>query len=150
MARRFHLQTVVGSVIDPMADKLLMTVMTVSLAAKGLMPGEWTVIRQKAKPMLQTHKRPVRTLPCLIHTLFHHYPSSELHSSARFELTGLQHIWQRLFSAATSPSPLLLSTTATHHYPHPRPSPVIGTFPCPLPKFTPRPFQNTTLSCSSS
>ncbi|PSK56616.1 hypothetical protein B9Z65_6240 [Elsinoe australis] len=38
MARRFHLQTVVGSVIDPMADKLLMTVMTVSLAAKGLMP----------------------------------------------------------------------------------------------------------------
>lgn len=40
MARKFQLQTVVGSVIDPMADKLLMTVMTVSLAAKELMPGE--------------------------------------------------------------------------------------------------------------
>ncbi|KAF2156713.1 hypothetical protein K461DRAFT_220537 [Myriangium duriaei CBS 260.36] len=38
MARKFKLQTVVGSVIDPMADKLLMTVMTVTLAVKGLMP----------------------------------------------------------------------------------------------------------------
>ncbi|PNS15340.1 hypothetical protein CAC42_599 [Sphaceloma murrayae] len=38
MARKYKLQTVVGSVIDPMADKLLMTVMTISLAAKGLMP----------------------------------------------------------------------------------------------------------------
>ena len=39
MARRFQLQTVVGSVIDPMADKLLMTVMTITLAIKGLLPG---------------------------------------------------------------------------------------------------------------
>ncbi|KAF4548022.1 CDP-alcohol phosphatidyltransferase-like protein [Elsinoe fawcettii] len=38
MARKYNLQTVVGSVIDPMADKLLMTVMTITLAAKGLMP----------------------------------------------------------------------------------------------------------------
>lgn len=39
LARRYKLQTVVGSVIDPMADKLLMTIMTVSLAVKGLLPG---------------------------------------------------------------------------------------------------------------
>ncbi|KAF1346489.1 CDP-alcohol phosphatidyltransferase-domain-containing protein [Delphinella strobiligena] len=38
MARRFNLQTVVGSVIDPMADKFLMTVLTITLAAKGLLP----------------------------------------------------------------------------------------------------------------
>ncbi|KAK8213449.1 hypothetical protein M8818_002750 [Zalaria obscura] len=38
MARRFNLQTVVGSVIDPMADKVLMTVLTVTLAVKGLLP----------------------------------------------------------------------------------------------------------------
>ncbi|KAG8623522.1 hypothetical protein KVT40_008498 [Elsinoe batatas] len=38
MARKYKLQTVVGSVIDPMADKLLMTVMTITLAAQGLMP----------------------------------------------------------------------------------------------------------------
>ena len=39
LARRWKLQTVVGSVIDPMADKVLMTVLTVTLAAKGLLPG---------------------------------------------------------------------------------------------------------------
>lgn len=39
MARRFMLQTVVGSVIDPMADKFLMTVLTITLTMKGLLPG---------------------------------------------------------------------------------------------------------------
>lgn len=38
-ARKYKLQTVVGSVIDPMADKTLMTVLTITLAAKGLLPG---------------------------------------------------------------------------------------------------------------
>jgi len=40
IARRYKLQTVVGSVIDPMADKGLMIILTVTLAAKGLLPGE--------------------------------------------------------------------------------------------------------------
>lgn len=38
IARRWQLQTVVGSVIDPMADKTLMTILTVCLAAKGQLP----------------------------------------------------------------------------------------------------------------
>ncbi|KAI0013951.1 hypothetical protein F4779DRAFT_562027 [Xylariaceae sp. FL0662B] len=38
IARQYKLQTVVGSVVDPMADKTLMTVLTVSLAVKGLLP----------------------------------------------------------------------------------------------------------------
>ncbi|KAF8427383.1 CDP-alcohol phosphatidyltransferase-domain-containing protein [Tirmania nivea] len=38
IARKWNLQTVVGSVVDPMADKLLVTVLTVSLAMKGLLP----------------------------------------------------------------------------------------------------------------
>lgn len=42
MARRWKLQTVVGTVIDPMADKALMTVLTVCLAVKGAMPGRLT------------------------------------------------------------------------------------------------------------
>jgi hypothetical protein len=39
IARRWHLQTVVGSIVDPMADKALMTILTVCLAAKGALPG---------------------------------------------------------------------------------------------------------------
>jgi cardiolipin synthase len=39
IARRWNLQTVVGTVIDPMADKTLMTVLTVCLAVKGALPG---------------------------------------------------------------------------------------------------------------
>jgi cardiolipin synthase (CMP-forming) len=40
IARRWHLQTVVGSVVDPMADKALMTILTVCLAVKGALPGK--------------------------------------------------------------------------------------------------------------
>lgn len=38
IARKWNLQTVVGSVIDPMADKTLMTILTVCLAVKGALP----------------------------------------------------------------------------------------------------------------
>lgn len=38
IARKWGLQTVVGTVIDPMADKALMTVVTVTLAMKGALP----------------------------------------------------------------------------------------------------------------
>lgn len=39
IARKWNLQTVVGTVIDPMADKTLMTILTVCLAIKGGLPG---------------------------------------------------------------------------------------------------------------
>jgi cardiolipin synthase (CMP-forming) len=39
IARRWNQKTVVGTVIDPMADKALMTILTVCLAVKGLLPG---------------------------------------------------------------------------------------------------------------
>lgn len=42
IARRWKLQTVAGSVIDPMADKALMIVLTVTLAVKGAIPREWS------------------------------------------------------------------------------------------------------------
>ncbi|KAL9074171.1 MAG: hypothetical protein Q9157_004470 [Trypethelium eluteriae] len=38
IARRWKLQTVVGSIIDPMADKALMFILTVCLAVKGAIP----------------------------------------------------------------------------------------------------------------
>ncbi|POS87362.1 cardiolipin synthase-like protein, partial [Erysiphe pulchra] len=38
IARRWALKTVIGTVIDPMADKMLMTILTVCLAIKGALP----------------------------------------------------------------------------------------------------------------
>ncbi|KZF21289.1 phosphatidyl synthase [Xylona heveae TC161] len=38
IARKWKMQTVVGTVIDPMADKVLMTILTVCLAVKGALP----------------------------------------------------------------------------------------------------------------
>lgn len=38
IARRYNLKTVVGSIIDPAADKTLMTVMTITLAMEGVLP----------------------------------------------------------------------------------------------------------------
>ncbi|KAH9828309.1 putative CDP-alcohol phosphatidyltransferase class-I family protein [Teratosphaeria destructans] len=38
MARKWKLQTVAGSVMDPMADKALMIILTVTLAVKGALP----------------------------------------------------------------------------------------------------------------
>jgi cardiolipin synthase (CMP-forming) len=39
IARRYNLQSVVGTVIDPMADKFLMVTLTGALAYTGAMPG---------------------------------------------------------------------------------------------------------------
>lgn len=38
IARRYNLKSVVGSIIDPMADKFLMTVCTVALSVQNIMP----------------------------------------------------------------------------------------------------------------
>lgn len=40
IARRWNQKTVVGTVIDPMADKTLVTVLVVALATKGALPGK--------------------------------------------------------------------------------------------------------------
>jgi cardiolipin synthase len=44
IARRWNSKTVVGTVIDPMADKALMTILTVCLAIKGALPAWLAVI----------------------------------------------------------------------------------------------------------
>lgn len=44
IARRWNRKTVVGTVIDPMADKALMTILTVCLAVKGALPGMFEII----------------------------------------------------------------------------------------------------------
>lgn len=39
IARKWQSGTVLGTIIDPMADKALMTIVTVVLAAKSILPG---------------------------------------------------------------------------------------------------------------
>ena len=55
IARRYNLQTVVGTIIDPMADKLLMTISVACLAVNGSIPGmstfplsTWHIMQSKA------------------------------------------------------------------------------------------------------
>lgn len=38
LARRFNMGTVFGSILDPAADKALMTTLTIALAVRGLLP----------------------------------------------------------------------------------------------------------------
>ena len=47
LARRWKLQTVAGSVIDPMADKALMIILTVTLAIKGAIPCKLAILHTK-------------------------------------------------------------------------------------------------------
>ena len=38
LARRFNMHSVLGSILDPAADKALMTTLTIALAVKGMLP----------------------------------------------------------------------------------------------------------------
>ncbi|CAO3659582.1 unnamed protein product [Rhizopus stolonifer] len=38
IARKYNMKTLLGTIIDPAADKMLMTVMTITLAAEGVIP----------------------------------------------------------------------------------------------------------------
>lgn len=40
IARRFNMRSVFGTILDPAADKTLMTTLVVTLAYKGLLPGK--------------------------------------------------------------------------------------------------------------
>ncbi|KAF9466149.1 CDP-alcohol phosphatidyltransferase-domain-containing protein [Collybia nuda] len=44
LARRFNMQTVLGTILDPAADKTLMTTLTVTLAMQGLLPVPLAVV----------------------------------------------------------------------------------------------------------
>ncbi|CAD0099125.1 unnamed protein product, partial [Aureobasidium mustum] len=57
IARKYKLQTVVGSVIDPMADKFLMTILTVTLSMNGLLPVAALYWRYASLPAPKTFKR---------------------------------------------------------------------------------------------
>ncbi|MCJ1313808.1 hypothetical protein MMC25_007488 [Agyrium rufum] len=63
IARRWKQQTVVGTVIDPMADKMLMTILTGVLAWKGAMPSKPLPPIHRTAASIAGHCRPMLTLP---------------------------------------------------------------------------------------
>lgn len=66
IARRWNKRTVVGTVIDPMADKMLMTVLTVSLAAKGALPRMLPSHVKNTPPWLPTRRLHTRGDPRVV------------------------------------------------------------------------------------
>jgi CDP-alcohol phosphatidyltransferase len=60
IARRYGQQTVVGTVIDPMADKTLMTVGVICLAIRGDMPSSFILNSTPSKPPPNTLPNPNR------------------------------------------------------------------------------------------
>ena len=107
IARRWKLQTVVGTVIDPMADKILMTVLVGCLAWKGSMPGMYAGVRHRCSPV----------------------GGSILIPSFLTILYNLQSGLQASSSPAMFSLALPLSTIATSHFPYQRLSPATGTSP---------------------
>lgn len=59
IARRWNQRTVVGTVIDPAADKMLMTILTVCLAMKGGLPGELSSCKMLHYIYMEANKRTV-------------------------------------------------------------------------------------------
>ena len=57
IARKWNLTTVVGTVIDPMADKALMTIVTICLAVKDVLPGKPPFVISSNRVIRATHVR---------------------------------------------------------------------------------------------
>lgn len=49
LARNFKMGSVLGTILDPAADKTLMTTLTVTLGMKGLIPGALHMFRNQNK-----------------------------------------------------------------------------------------------------
>jgi len=43
IARKYNMKTMLGTVMDPAADKVLMTIMTITLAMKKLLPSKYLI-----------------------------------------------------------------------------------------------------------
>lgn len=49
IARKYNMKSLLGTIIDPMADKVLMTIMTVTLAMEGTLPGNKSATKEGKK-----------------------------------------------------------------------------------------------------
>lgn len=133
IARRWKLQTVVGSIVDPMADKLLMTILTVSLAVQGSLPG---------KSFLTLDVVSIVGRRCEKHMCVRYTENVNFDNTKSGSLSSS--------SAATSASPYPPSTTATSPSRHQRRLCATGTSLCPRPRSARPPSASTTLFSSSA
>ena len=58
IARRFKMNSVLGTILDPAADKTLMTTLTLTLAYKGMIPREYPRFMLTAPPHIRQSRSP--------------------------------------------------------------------------------------------
>ncbi|EPE29925.1 hypothetical protein GLAREA_01085 [Glarea lozoyensis ATCC 20868] len=112
IARKWKLQTVVGTVIDPMADKTLMTILTVCLAVKGALPVWLAVIilgRDIALGISAIYFRWISLPPPKTFSRYWDFslPSAEVHPTT---ISKYNTALQLVLIGATTATPLLGTT----------------------------------------
>ncbi|KAJ4474995.1 CDP-alcohol phosphatidyltransferase-domain-containing protein [Lentinula aciculospora] len=109
IARRFKMQSVLGTVLDPAADKALMTTLTVTLSMKGMLPIPLAVLILSRDVLLSLSAFYIRYTSLPPPKTFSRYwdfgiPSAEVHPTGISKVnTGLQ----LLLMGTTTISPLL-------------------------------------------
>lgn len=131
--------SVLGSILDPAADKLLMTTMVVTLAMKSMLPRTPLLSAPFPRSADALHSRSIVPLAVLI-----------IGRDVALSLSAFY------FRYASLPPPVrpVLSPSISHADPpnvaHRKPLPAIGISPSPRQKSSPPTCQSTTRPCNSS
>ncbi|KAF8314707.1 hypothetical protein DL93DRAFT_2112903 [Clavulina sp. PMI_390] len=109
IARRFNMKTVLGTILDPAADKALMTTLTVTLAVKGLLPVPLAVIILGRDVLLSLSAFYIRYKSLPAPKTWSRYwdfgiPSAEVRPT---EISKINTALQLLLMACTTVSPLI-------------------------------------------
>ncbi|KAJ7105463.1 hypothetical protein C8R43DRAFT_1046381 [Mycena crocata] len=109
LARRFKTQTVLGTILDPAADKMLVTTLAVTLTMKGLLPLPLTVIILGRDALLSLSAFYIRYTSLAPPKTFARYwdfslPSAEVRPT---DISKVNTALQLLLMGASTVSPLI-------------------------------------------
>ncbi|KAF8892194.1 CDP-alcohol phosphatidyltransferase-domain-containing protein [Infundibulicybe gibba] len=109
LARRFNMQTVLGTILDPAADKTLMTTLTVTLAMQGLLPVPLAVVILGRDVLLSLSAFYIRYTSLPYPKTFSRYwdfsiPSAEVRPT---EISKINTALQLVLMGTTTVSPIL-------------------------------------------
>ncbi|EPT03049.1 hypothetical protein FOMPIDRAFT_1022636 [Fomitopsis schrenkii] len=109
IARRFKMTSVLGTILDPAADKTLMTTLTLTLAYKGMIPMPLAVIISGRDVLLSLSAFYIRYTSLPPPKTFTRYwdmsiPSAEVHPT---QISKLNTLLQLSLMAVTTVSPVL-------------------------------------------